>query len=291
MLVFLSWSGERSKAVADAFASWIGDVIQAVEPWISVDMGKGARWSEEIRDKLERSKVGIACLTKENLKSEWINFETGAIAKTKDALVCTLLLDVDGGDVKPPLGQFQPTTRQKKEIHRLCQSINEKVEEYGERPRPDRKLDATFERYWPELEEGLNRIAVEPPSSDPVTRTDPEILREILEIVRGQERRIDQVQKDQTNQLSEFLFESGIGRSLELSKAGLLSGKVAKYLAKKKVGGVLSSDFLRTIEEQLAEDEFARIMAEMEKNRNLYARIKAEMDKREAEGSQDEGEA
>jgi TIR domain-containing protein len=70
MIVFLSWSGERSKAVAEVFASWIGDVIQVVEPWISVDIKSGVRWSEEIRAKLERSKVGIACLTKENLKSE-----------------------------------------------------------------------------------------------------------------------------------------------------------------------------------------------------------------------------
>src|SRR5215218_11257815 len=105
MQLFLSWSQSRSKAVAEAFARWISQVIQAAEPWLSSDIEKGARWSAEISARLEESKIGIICLTRENLDSRWILFEAGAISKAKGAHVCTLLLDVEPSDVEQPLGQ------------------------------------------------------------------------------------------------------------------------------------------------------------------------------------------
>jgi hypothetical protein len=81
MLVFISWSGLRSKHVAEALEDWLAQVIQAVEPWISQDIDKGSRWGAEIADRLERSKVGIICLTKNNLNSKWIHYEAGALSK------------------------------------------------------------------------------------------------------------------------------------------------------------------------------------------------------------------
>ena len=70
MLVFISWSGQRSKIVAEALENWLAQVIQAVEPWVSQDINKGGlRWSAEVADRLERSKVGIICLTKSNLNA------------------------------------------------------------------------------------------------------------------------------------------------------------------------------------------------------------------------------
>ena len=44
MKVFLCWSGTRSKGIANALHEWLPRVIQALDPWISVDIDKGARW-------------------------------------------------------------------------------------------------------------------------------------------------------------------------------------------------------------------------------------------------------
>ena len=42
MRVFISWSGERSKRVALTLHTWLPDVIQAIEPWMSRrDLGAG----------------------------------------------------------------------------------------------------------------------------------------------------------------------------------------------------------------------------------------------------------
>ncbi|HXQ39553.1 MAG TPA: hypothetical protein VN843_36480, partial [Anaerolineales bacterium] len=66
MLVFLSWSGHKSQIVAEGLQNWLSQVIQAVEPWLSADIDKGLRWGPEVANRLERSKVGIICLTREN---------------------------------------------------------------------------------------------------------------------------------------------------------------------------------------------------------------------------------
>ena len=66
--IFISWSGERSRAVASALAEWIPDVIQYVTTWTSEhNIGAGARWGNELSKQLEASRFGIICLTPENI--------------------------------------------------------------------------------------------------------------------------------------------------------------------------------------------------------------------------------
>lgn len=275
MLVFLSCSGDRSKAVGAAFSTWIRQVIQAVDPWISADIEKGARWTAEVSAKLEESRVGIICLTKENLKAEWILFETGAIAKTKDARPCTLLLDVAPADVEQPLGMFQHTTaRDKNDVRKLLQTINTAVEKCGERWLSESVLNNAFEMYWPGFSEELEKIASQQPPSDPVKRTEPEILQEILEILRGQERRgaeaeIEKARREVDRHVTTFEM---MRRHLEpnvatkIAKDNIARGaiddvlvtEVARYLRDNKGGGALTGDFVRYLAAREAEDEKKR---------------------------------
>lgn len=147
MKVFLSWSGKRSQQMAEVLSDWLGQVIQAVEPWISTDIEKGARWSQEISDKLEESRVGITCLTRGNLNENYILFEAGAISKTKDARVCTFLLDLKPTDIERPLGEFQHTKFEKEDVRKLLHTINGAVKKEGERALGEKQLDKIFERY------------------------------------------------------------------------------------------------------------------------------------------------
>lgn len=189
MLVFISWSGQQSKAVAEALENWLAQVIQAVEPWISQDIDKGLRWGAEIADRLERSKVGIICLTKSNLGARWIHYEAGALSKTKDAYVCTLLLDLKPSDVEQPLAQFQHTTTEKEQIFKLLSTINDVVQTSGEKALPEGRLREVFETYWPRLEKAFQESATHQESVATPSRTGNEMLQEILEILRNNERR------------------------------------------------------------------------------------------------------
>ena len=94
MKVFISWSGKRSQALANMLRDWLPNVIQAIKPWMSdVDIDKGSRWSKDIALQLEESKVGIICLTPENLEAPWILFEAGALSKSLEkTYVCPFFI-------------------------------------------------------------------------------------------------------------------------------------------------------------------------------------------------------
>lgn len=82
MKVFISWSGERSGAMAKALVAALKPTLQAVRPWLSqVEIKAGDAWFAEIQDGLRETKFTILCLTSDNLTSNWIHFEAGAVAR------------------------------------------------------------------------------------------------------------------------------------------------------------------------------------------------------------------
>jgi CxxC-x17-CxxC domain-containing protein len=188
MKLFLSWSGERSQAIAAALRDWLPKVIQAIHPWMSaVDIDRGARWSSDIAFELEQTRFGILCLTPENLSSPWIHFEAGALSKTLEkTLVCPYLFELEPADLKGPLVQFHAAKGNKEETWKLLLTIND----VQDTPLPKSTLDESFEVWWPKLEEKLTTLPC--PQPQPKSeRPEREILEEILELVRQQTRGLD----------------------------------------------------------------------------------------------------
>ncbi len=159
MKIFISWSGDRSKAVAEALRDWLPSVIQILQPWISSeDVPKGSRWNVKIGHQLAEARVGIICLTRENITAPWVVFEAGALTKTttiEETFVCTYLLDLEPDELIDPLAQFQATVAKKPDTLKLLRTINDELKA-GKLPKD--RLDKTFERWWPELEKSLDNI-------------------------------------------------------------------------------------------------------------------------------------
>jgi hypothetical protein len=206
MKVFISWSGQRSAAVADALRYWLPKVIQALEPWMSADdIEKGTRWRSGLASELEQSSVGIICLTRENLDSTWIHFEAGALSKQQqNTYVCTLLFGLEPTDVREPLAQFQHTRAMKDDLRKLISTINNAL---GDSKLPESELSESFEVWWPKLDERLSNIG-EPPTAVVPVRRDRELLEEILSILRTQ----------QTQRGSEVRTQSRVEREFQLDK-------------------------------------------------------------------------
>jgi hypothetical protein len=131
MRVFISWSGERSRRVAELLDDWLQCVIQAADPWISSkDIDRGALWFSEISDQLANTTIGIICLTKENMLKPWILFESGALAKgISSSRVCTFLIDLKSTDIENPLAQFNHTKPNKGGVWELVRTINLSLKE------------------------------------------------------------------------------------------------------------------------------------------------------------------
>lgn len=185
MKVFISWSGPRSKVIAEALGYWLPKVLQAVRTFVSTNsIDKGTRWRSVVANELEQSGFGIVCLTPENLTAPWILFEAGALSKHQKDNVCTVLYDVEPADFGDPLSQFQTTKTDKDDIKDLVKVIN-RVNEGASLTETD--LEETFEVWWPKFEEKLSQI----PKSKAVTeskRPERELLEDVLTTVRAMQR-------------------------------------------------------------------------------------------------------
>ncbi|VVB96488.1 TIR domain protein [uncultured archaeon] len=193
MIVFISWSGTRSKALADSLRDWLPNVIQAIEPWMSeADIDKGTRWGIDLTNHLKDTKVGIICLTSENLESPWIHFEAGALSKTiESAYVCPYLFHVEPTDLTGPLVQFQAAKANKEDTHKLMHTINKAL---GDRALPEKQLNKSFEKYWPDFEENIKKIP-EAQTKTESHRSDREVLNDLLQLVRNIDRGLGDISK------------------------------------------------------------------------------------------------
>jgi hypothetical protein len=187
MKVFISWSGDKSKAVAQELREWLPYVINDVEPFVSSkDIEPGARWPTEIARRLENTAYGIICITRENQQSQWLNFEAGALAKAVDeSRVVPLAIDLKPSDIEPPLGHFQAQEATEDGIHAIVRAINAACKP----PLDSARLDNAFARWWSDLEPKLTAVEKARPAPAGDTRTVRDLAEETLDIVRRLARR------------------------------------------------------------------------------------------------------
>ncbi|MFZ0860034.1 MAG: TIR domain-containing protein [Candidatus Sulfotelmatobacter sp.] len=183
MKIFVSWSGPRSAAVAEALKEYLPMINNAFDLWLSSeDITKGSRSTLEIAQALAAAKAGIICLTPNNLTAPWILFEAGSVAKTVDkTLACTLLIGLEPSDVSKPLGEFQHTRLNEKELLKLVKDLNSAA---GESTRKDAEIDKAFKLCWPELRAKLEDLPSDGSSRRP-ERSERELLEELVDTMRS----------------------------------------------------------------------------------------------------------
>jgi TIR domain len=196
MGVFISWSGKTSKSyqVAVALRDWLKLVVQHSNPWSSAqDIDAGQRWASELFEQLDKHKIGIICVTKENQAEPWLNFEAGALAKQLDKTdgfshVCPLLIEMTMSDVTGPLKLLQMVALDKEGLFKIVEMVNKHA---IDSPLLEEDLRTSFEQWWPRFEDELKKMKVPdtPPKS---SRGTPEMLEEILGIVRSLDRTVSQ---------------------------------------------------------------------------------------------------
>jgi hypothetical protein len=183
MKVFISWSGDRSKKVAEAVKDWLGVVLQYVEPFMSAsDIDSGERWQNALGGQLQESNIGILCLTPENSKAPWIMFEAGALSKSVDrSKVIPLLFDMKISDLEQPLSQFNGVVANDEGIKSLLTSINNAA------GTPDKQLreEVLNNAYVSNLATLNSKLSGIQKVSTPPKRKEGEILEDLVGDIRS----------------------------------------------------------------------------------------------------------
>lgn len=184
MQIFISWSGEKSRQIAEVFRHWLPEVIQLVRPYFTPDdVVKGQRWAADIAENLQTSQFGLFCLTADNLAAPWLLFEAGAVSKdSRNGKVCPLLFGVDSSQLSGPLLQFQATPYSKAEVFKFMKAVNAETS----LPLTEVHLERAFERCWDELDHKVNAIlSTQAEDDSPPRRTVQDMVEETLSIVRA----------------------------------------------------------------------------------------------------------
>ncbi|MEK6336078.1 MAG: TIR domain-containing protein [Acidobacteriota bacterium] len=186
MKIFISWSGELSQSVAMILRTWLRNVIQIVEPYVSSeDIEKGARWFAEIDKNLEEAKFGIVCLTRENMSKPWVLFEAGAISRSiEHSRVTPLLIDLAPADVSGPLVHFQAASINEREMLRLTKNIAAQLKD---KRFSGSLVESSFKKWWPDFHSQVNAAIRSAGSGkkQPHVRSERELLEEILDTTRS----------------------------------------------------------------------------------------------------------
>jgi hypothetical protein len=185
MKVFISWSGERSKQLAEVIHWWLPNVMQFTKPYFTPsDIEKGAKWDSEISEQLGRSTICIIAMTEESLTSPWIMFEAGAISRVvkEKARVCPIVFGIAKTDLVGPLASFQATEFNRTEVRQLLTTINNAAAK--EVALPEQRLDAAFDVWWDKLKEKVEAISSAQPPSEP-QRSERDLLEEAVSNTRA----------------------------------------------------------------------------------------------------------
>jgi TIR domain-containing protein len=182
MKIFICWSGTWGKNAAEQIKEWLCkevllEQIKDSDVLVSEDIAKGTVWFEELSNFLDQASVALVCLTRDALRSPWVHYEVGAIAKalrekqasanayTRLAPVFTLLLGVKPGEIDGPLAAFQSTSADnEKDMRRLIDDLT-LVLPVDQRPTNEWNewRDALNQRWpdtWKRLRERLKEIAM-----------------------------------------------------------------------------------------------------------------------------------
>ncbi|MFF0086241.1 TIR domain-containing protein [Streptomyces canus] len=221
--VFVSWSGVPAQKCAKLLRDKLPHFNHLIEPFVSSeDIAKGDRGYDAIALQLRNSQFGIVCVTPENRREPWVNFEAGALSLEvggKPKLAPLLLLGTTVADlVGTPLTQFQATSADvPDDVLSLIKTINGLCDP----PADDKRVEDLFEKYWPELRDGLARIARDTRSEEqgipPPRPTPDEIQDQMLTLLRNQvdritslEHTVDKLRIEQTGHLRRSVLFDGM---------------------------------------------------------------------------------
>jgi len=117
MKIFLSWSKNKSKLLAEATKRFIEKLLgNSIEFFFSPEMYKGTRVDNEIHENLLLCKKCLVCITSDNFKNPWLLYEAGVVfganhTNSQNGIVIPILFEYIpewSSWIDKPLNQYVP---------------------------------------------------------------------------------------------------------------------------------------------------------------------------------------
>ena len=212
MRLFISWSGDKSRKVAELLKMLFHKVVQSLEPWVSSeDIETGSVWFSQICNEIREVCNSVIVVTKENKENPWIMFEAGALCRGDDTnRVNVVLVDLEPSEIRAPLSAFNVVRADEDGLRRLIHNLNRRL--LQEDPNipgkiTDQDVDEGFNCWYRDFKEKFDKIMAEYPETEHKVKTESEIMQEeTLLAVRGIEQvLLDARQQIQWNNLNMIL--------------------------------------------------------------------------------------
>jgi hypothetical protein len=158
--VFIGWAGHKSGFIAQALRAWLRCLSPDIDPWVSnLDLPPGGLWPVDLAARLQQTRAGILCITKDNTDSRWLNFEAGALARSvESSLVIPYGIDIEPSSIPNPIGHYQGVAAKRQDTLRMIERLFTALEVTY-----DRKHN-TFAVFWPLLSKAIVMSASMDPS-------------------------------------------------------------------------------------------------------------------------------
>lgn len=189
MLIFISWSGNASRAVAEILGTILQHMVRGASTFVSThDIDAGDRWGARLSEELEKSHHAILCVTRDNQDAPWLNYEAGAVSKFVDgSRVIPYTLGFPPGELKNgPLTWFQGVQNDEAGTWSLVRSLNHSMS----KPDDEGFVREDFDLWWPRLREKMSELVTE--EQDAIEENLPNERELLLELRQDVRRLLDE---------------------------------------------------------------------------------------------------
>lgn len=135
MKIFMGWSGDISKHLAETLRDWLNEVMtpHAKVFVSSKDIGLGVHWDAALSDAIASANYGVLCVTPDNMNAQWMYYEIGQmeVAMRQNnpdgkAYIAPLLFGMThSGDLPSPLSHYQSAKFSRETMWRLVTQMND----------------------------------------------------------------------------------------------------------------------------------------------------------------------
>ncbi|MGN1305005.1 MAG: toll/interleukin-1 receptor domain-containing protein [Oscillospiraceae bacterium] len=186
--VFISWSGKETKSfkVAKKLCEWLPIILQSTEPFMSDNIAAGTDFISQIMSNLSSAKVGIICITKENVTSPWLNFEAGALSNVviaNQGVAIPILIGMTTDELSKcssPIKNFQAVEFNESGINKMLSSVNQYIENKLSDNQLNMLLSNSKSILFDDQQENNCSVVHE---RQPIVQEEPEYIKLLREIV------------------------------------------------------------------------------------------------------------